>query len=480
MSRRTLRLITLLFLAVAFAWTRDRTRPFIGHHDEDDVNWVSAAENYRRYGLWETRLQPIMNPVRVPRQAWSVNQHHPPGISLITYAGLELFGSHEFAVRMVPLAASAVAAALLFRLARRWYGTSTALLGLFFFAFTPLMIYYSAKIGHEQYTLPLMLLTLILYPRRLSPSAKAGGGLPIVLFALGLGGSFISWAWLLFLALLALYTLAVHGRRGLRRSWPLWAGGVGGAVGIIALMAWQQSTFASTLRGAFEERTTNAAGASISLSAWLRTVPPTVLWLPTPVVTAFALLGLHHHRWTADRGLLAVLALTGAIYSLVFWKATYYHDYLIYYLVPPLCVWASVGFQKALYAYGQPPKLLWRGALGLALVTFGISSAHSAARLFATDTFSQRYLWGITAARATGPDEVIVTNLPEIGAHLGYYARRSVQDGIPPDQVISDTRPAEWGFYIYFQRRDQGPPAWLDSFTYQYDRASGCYLIDLK
>jgi hypothetical protein len=44
-----------------------------------------------------------------------------------------------------------------------------------------------------------------------------------VLFVLALGGSFISWAWMLFLALLALYTLAVHGRRGLIRLWPLWA-----------------------------------------------------------------------------------------------------------------------------------------------------------------------------------------------------------------------------------------------------------------
>jgi hypothetical protein len=245
-------------------------------------------------------------------------------------------------------------------------------------------------------------------------------------------------------------------------------------------MAWQQASFANTLRGAFEERTTNAAGASISVVNWLRTVPPTLLWLPTPVVTVFALIGLRHHPWTADRGLLIVPALTGAIYSLAFWKATYYHDYLIYYLVPPLCVWASVGFFRVLYAYGRPPQRLWRGMLGLVLITFGISSAHSAARLFQTDTFAQRYEWGIVAAQATTPDEVIVTNLPEIGNHVGYYARRAVQDAIPPDQILSDTRPAAWGFYIYFQKRDQVPPDWLASFAYRYDQASGCYLIDLK
>jgi len=309
---------------------------------------------------------------------------------------------------------------------------------------------------------------------------EGSGGRAAIWFLLALGGCFISWAWMLFLGLLALYTLAVHGRRGLIRRWPLWAGGVLGVGGVIALMAWQQASFASTLRGAFEERTTNAAGASISVGDWLRTVPPTLLWIPTPVVAVFALIGLVPHRWTADRGLLIVPALTGAIYSLAFWKATYYHDYLIYYLVPPLCVWASVGFFRVLYAYGRPPKALWRGAMGLVLVTFAVSCAHSAARLFKTDTFAQRYEWGISAAQATAPDEVIVTNLPEIGNHVGYYARRAVQDDIPPDQVLSDTRPAAWGFYIYFQTRDQTPPDWLDSFAYRYDQASGCYLIDLK
>jgi hypothetical protein len=63
---------------------------------------------------------------------------------------------------------------------------------------------------------------------------------------------------------------------------------------------------------------------------------------------------------------------------------------------------------------------------------------------------------------------------------VGYYARRSVQDGVPPDQVLSDTRPSAWGFYIYFQKRDQVLPDWLVSFAYRYDQASGCYLIDLK
>lgn len=475
MSRRTLTFAALILFATALAWTRDRARPFIGHHDSDSIYWIAAAENYARYGLWDTRLQQIVDPVALPRAEWDVSRHHPPGISLITAAGIAVFGSSALAIRLVPLGASWIAAALLFRLAQALYGDAVALLALAAFGLTPLMIYYSAKIGHEQYTLPLMLAALLVARRD-----QTRPGLPAAIFALGLVGGFISWAWFLFLALLAAYILKTRGRRSVMRLGALWAGGIAGGIGLLALFAWQMPDFAGVLAEAFTQRAANSNQLPVTLAGWLRTVPPTLIWLPTPVVGTFAILGLRRRARGAGRGLLVVPALTALIYCLVFWQATYYHDYLIYYLVPPLCVWASVGFLRVLHAYGQPPRPLWRAALALVIVPLLASSLRGAQRLYTIDTYPERYTWGQIAAAATRPDELIITNLPVSGHHIAYYARRALRDGVPPEEVLSPARAADWGFYIFFQKRNIPLPEWLQSLAYQYDPAGNCYLIDLK
>lgn len=469
-------LLALLLVAITAAWTRTRTRHFIGHHDWDTVTWVSVAENYQRYGLIETRLQQISTPFRTDKEHWTTYQTHPPGISIITYFGIELFGNTEFTARIPPILASLVAAALLYLLARQIYGTETAILGLFFFGFTPVMIYFSGKIGHEQFTLPLMLAGLILYRRQKTPHTT--------LLLISIVGGFIGWMWYLFAGLLGLYTLRRYKWGGVRQTWSIWTGTAVAGFGIIALYLWQNPDHFQELWDAATLRVANTNNEPITLSKWILMIGSRLLWLPTPVVTLFAILALIQIQRgklnvSTEHNLLFIPALVTIIYGAVFWQATYIHNYYLYFLFAPLSIWGAVGFWYLRHVHGRPPKPIWRLVFSILLIAFLVGSYRWADALFTTDLGEQRYTWGISAAKATQPGEVIVSNLPKYGPHVGYYARRSVSYEIEVDQVISSTRPASWGFYIYCVKEDDPIPQWLNDYSYEFDDIGICYLIDL-
>jgi 4-amino-4-deoxy-L-arabinose transferase-like glycosyltransferase len=490
---------TLIFmlavLGMAWAWTRERARPLVGFHDFDNTLWITAAENYQRYGLISTQFQQIKTPYEAPREDWDVSQHHPPGISIITYVGLELFGNSPLAAKLPPLAATAIAAACLFNLAKSIYNRQIAMLAVFFFGFTPLIIYYSGKIGHEQFLLPLMLLFLIVY-RRWEQTQRRRWLLWLALMG-GVGG-FIGWAWFLFLGLGGLVSWYYRRRTSIQRLWPLWVGSAAGVVGVLLLSLWQQPDILQEYAEAILTRTTNRENGQVSypgitLTGWLAVIGSRLLWLPTPVVTFFGIWGAwkvfrHHISNQKDNILLALPGIVTIIYALVFWQAAYIHDYLIYYLIAPLSVWAAVGFRAVLFAHGEKPRLAWAAILGLLLLFHLIGSWRWSRSLF-QETVPEFHRWGIQAKTATRPDEIVAINLEsEIGPQLRYYARRPVEYEIQPDEVLASNRPAKWGFYIYCMNKSDSVPQELlateGSYT-EYMREhvrqkKQCYLIDLR
>lgn len=473
MLKRRLFLMVGLLLVMLLVWTRNMNRPYIGHHDWDNVLWFSAAENHDRYGIEETRLQQILNTIETSAENWSINQRHPPGISLITYGGISIFGHSEFASRVLPFMASLISVALLYALARRLYDDVHAELAVFLFGFTPLMAYYNTKIGHEQFTLPLILLTMLM----IVGNRRRG------LLIIGFAGCFISWAWFLFIAIMGLFILWRDGWQRVRWLRGLWIGGLLGGISLLALMAWQQGDFLQNLMRAFEDRTAGSSDDTITLLQWIAVVLPTFFWIPTPVVTIFGWIGLQRERRTRrlvrrQRAILWVPTLVTLIYVTVFWEATFFHDYLIFYLVAVLCIWASAGFRHVLLLYGR--NQFWRGIMGFLLVLFLVGSARWTYSLHTEDYNEQRQTWGLAAAAVTEPHEEIVTNLPNIGPHVSHYADRVMLFEREENEVIVDDRPIVWGFYIFCVGRDDPAPDWLSDFEYEFDTVARCYLVDLN
>lgn len=476
--RKPSSLMVILLLLCFLILTQNRTQPLIYHHDWNTILWANAADNYERYGLVETRLQQISNLYPAKKNEWNVNQHHPPGISIITWLGQKLSGDTPFALRFWPITASILTAALLFNLTRRLYNSQIALLSTFFFSFTPLIVYFSGMVNHEEYLLPLMLLSGILYlEQNKKPSAKN----ILLLSLITVLGGFIGWAWYLFIGLLGLYTLVNFGINGALKFRVLWLSTAMTAIGLLILGFWQQPTYLSTLINAILIRTTNTIDYPIT--NWPLVVGPRLLWLPTPVVALFACAGL----WMRFRdktifkypmSLLFIIALTSIIYNAIFWQATYIHDYLIYYLIAPLAIWAAVGFLGILYAYGTKPTLGWRLVLSSLLILFLISSFRWTQQLYQTENFDYFYNWGITLQAQTEPDQVILTNFPYYSPHLGYYAQRKILYEQQPTAILAQSAEINWGAYIYCT--DETPAAWLQPSTFDYKYSHQCYLITPK
>jgi hypothetical protein len=479
---RILFLVTLLMLAFFWAWTRNRTRLFIGHHDWDNINWVSAARNYQAYGFGRTGLNQVTTPYYpAPPDEWEVNYHHPPGISLLTWFGVSLFGLHEFTARLMPLFASMVAAAALFTLARRAFGTPIALLSLFFFSFTPLMIYYSAKIGHEQFILPLMLITLIVWGREWESTSTWSG---VGLFCLGLAGGMIGWAWYLFLVLLGAGTLIARGKKRVWRAWPLWAGACAALCVVVGAGLWHDGArYTAVLTNAFLKRT----GMEAQYEPPTNVIPQILsrfLWLPTVVVTALGVIGLVGRLRAADRGfsdyLVALPGLTTVVYDTVFWEATYYHDYLIYYLVASLAIWSGVVMWRLMIRY-RPVRPTWIAALSVLVVTFLIASGYASWQIHNVD-HRILYEWAMAAKAHTAQGEVVALDLEQTGPHISYYAQRRVIFEQPPERALGGDPPARWGFYISCLPESEGETRRLlgeSGLPYEVD-AQGCYLVDLR
>jgi hypothetical protein len=477
-NSRVILLVALLLLVIFFLFTRERTRPFIGHHDWDNVTWVNAAENYQRYGLWDARLQQIRNVQPAPPEEWIVYQNHPPGISLITLATIESFGNTEFTARLAPIFASLVTVALLFALVQRYSDSSTAMLSIAFFGLSPILIYFSGKIGHEQFTLLLVLLFLNLHqrrPQRLSALWSIAVGI------LGFIGAFIGWGWYLFVGFFFLFQWWKARIQGFRRYLGLWVGTGLGGISLLVLSIVQQPDFLQTLLDAFLIRTTNTDNAEpITATAWFIQMGSRLLWLATPVVPLFTLVVGYlawRRRDKANADGLSVLFVAGGTFALLFWQGSYIHSYYLYYIFAPLSAWAAMGFMYVLYAYGSPPKLLWRSVLTLMLLAFLGGSYQWGTELFAHDLNEQRYSWGIQVAERTDPDERVISNIPPQGPHIGYYARRVVIYDVSEEEFLETPRPENWGFYIYCTGDDM--PDWVNEFSFTYDEETHCYFIDL-
>jgi hypothetical protein len=270
-----------------------------------------------------------------------------------------------------------------------------------------------------------------------------------------------------------------------------------GAVSLALLMVWQQPKLINELQDAFSNRVAGSEEQNITLSTWFLMVMPNFLWLPTPVVTLFAIAGLRKvffkdRKYSLENDSLLLLpAVVTLVYCIVFWQATYFHNYLIYYLVAVLAIWAAIGFWEILYAYGNPPKPAWRLIFYSLLGLFLLGSTRWTISLYEVDVIPQRYEWGVAIRAATSPNEKIATNLENEEPHVAYYAERYVQYKVLPEAIFDPTQPSEnenaseknWGFYIYCEEKGTPPPTWLAAYPYEYDLLgdkTDCYLVDLK
>src|SRR5262245_28362411 len=156
---RALVVIALLCLYAA-SLVRDIDAPWGGMHDWNGAFYSYLARNMLRYPIEVTRLLPTVEMgVTPPAAAEAVRYStHPPGLVWLLTGAFAVFGVHEWAARLVPIACSLASLWLLMRITASTQGRPVAALAGVLYAVMPMAAFFGRMVDQEAVCLFFMLL----------------------------------------------------------------------------------------------------------------------------------------------------------------------------------------------------------------------------------------------------------------------------------------------------------------------------------
>jgi 4-amino-4-deoxy-L-arabinose transferase-like glycosyltransferase len=344
-----------VLLLAALLLTRGLTARFNGWHDHNSAMYGQFARNHVEYGLRATALYCTWGDTLAPPAPPQRYVNHPPLIALWVAVPLVLLGDHEWAARLVPIAASLGSACLTMVILGRLAGNLVGVLAGFFFSTLPLTAYFGRMIDHvapAQFFSLLMLHGYLEWTATYPGRCRRARGASLYAAAAVLG---IGTAWACVLAALLIGTW--HAVRVVRRAGEariLIGLAAAPALGLAAVLlhilaatGWDLGMLGQLARS----RSVGGVGGGQPWSAWLGTQARTAVRNFTLPGVAAALASVL--VWAARslrggrnavlpgfalRGDAAVasglLGLQGALYLLLFKNAAWFHDYWQFFLGP--------------------------------------------------------------------------------------------------------------------------------------------------
>ncbi len=401
-----------------------------GHHGWSLARRGVAARNTVRHGLVATRFAPVETLGEVPghKLVWYAN--HPALTSLLCAASVAVLGEHEWAERVVPIAATLAAFLLLVGLCRRTRGPGfAAIVGLGVLSM-PIWTYYGSFVNHEPIVLAatIGLVAALLALRE----GRRGAGATVALAALV--GTLDDWSFSFVLGPLAVWALADAWRRGRTRQ-ILWFA-VPAACGLATVTLHALSLPGETT-ALFGERLYGRSALNLGFFEVVTNplVAPRFPALLGPI-GALAALGMPLHfflrrrRGRADALDGATLAVwIGALaYSVVLAEGLRNHDYWVFLFAPvaPVALATLVG---ELPAWARGPATV--AVLAIA-ISVGLVALHDFRRLpselaeeWPSFRFEQNQVMR-HVRRRTDPDEIVfVEETFDVLHQSRYYLDRS-------------------------------------------------------
>jgi hypothetical protein len=341
---------------------RGLAAPFTGWHEMNSAMYSQFARNHIQYGLAYTRGYCTWGDTAAPPPAPQRYLNHPPLIALWTAVPLATLGDHEWAARLVPIAATLGSVALLMRIVGGLGGPLLGVLAGFSFATLPLTAYFGRMIDHVA---PVQFFSLLMlhgylewsgtYPGR---TRRRLGALEYVTAAfLGIG---TGWAALLPAGLICgWHGLRVTRGSGEARLLPWLAGAPSAALAVVVLhilagCGWDLGMLPALFAG----RSVGGSGGAQPLSAWLEVQRLHFLrnfTLPGAAAAAACACLLAVRISPRARALTSRLALRGdlaaavgltglhgLLYVVLFKNAAWHHDYWQFFLGPFVAVALAV------------------------------------------------------------------------------------------------------------------------------------------
>lgn len=324
-------------------------KPFFGQHDWNGVRYGSIARDYLRHGIFYSKM--------------GLSLHYPPLLPLILTLGRWILGPSEGAMRFVSIIFSLLTLFSIYVLGRKLYRKSVAVIATLFTVPLPIFLYFGKMPVHEVILLPLILITLYRYICWLEiPTTKQ----MIYLLVFLILSELVTWP-VFILPLLFLFHYIFFYQRKFSRKPPDWQIVLPliASISIIILhfihiKLATGSFFGGGFIGIFLSRlTSNDKSAVIYDFSFLNILRMEIIyfrvyftntllclsavWLVVKIVQFFRQKGFSF----AD-SLLAILAVQGIWYVLVFREVGYYHEYLLFYAIPFTVISAAVSVIRIL------------------------------------------------------------------------------------------------------------------------------------
>jgi len=476
----------LLLGAILFAFgaflVKDIKRPWVEYIDFNGAVWSQAAHNILRAGLIETQGASAafyFGPLPIPRSGYYL--HHPPLLHLGVTAVFVLFGEHEWAARMIPIACSLASAVLLWLLVSSCLGPRAALFCTAMFASLPMTLYYGTMVNFEPVVLSLMLLALL----SLRYWEQTGRGVwKTVFYASILTGLWVDWGMHLFCLVLFVWWMARPSREGRRMAWWILAMAlVSSAVYLIHTKLMRPDAL-QDLQEQFVMRVTSDEKCRFTAWQWVCKVTGSIArhYMPTGLIGA-ALGGVIAYRRRKEEGFAWIgwaslmVFVMDAIFVGVFQNDSYIHEYIAYYFVVPAAVLAGIVLNETVVWAENAVKTLPRGAgnllgasLVLVLALLGQTRANALRLSFnildlkkpEPETLIPNV--GEVIQKSFSPETRVLCNfMPYYSPQLEYYAEREVAANLGDagqwKHILLDSSKKEVGGIVWMG--DEDAPAIL-------------------
>ncbi len=515
-SRRYI-FIVIIMLAGFGVWVHNLNRPFVGHFDLMNTAWTLYADHTLEYGVIGVRFGDVYQVAPTTYDNFYYVNNHPPMITHLLLPGRAFVGDSELATRITPVFISLLAGAALYTLAERLF-RKHGLLALFFFMFTPTVVYFSNIITQELTNLLWILLALWCYSYWLEDQSPKWRNR---LLMLALLGGWTDWVYYFFVVYMLIHAIWAVGWKRARGLWSLLAALVFTELLYLVVNLWQRPDFIEAFTQSMFGRLTDSTGSGRILPTgypgfgrYLVLMVVRIFQVFTPALVLLTIMGAllmrkerrkpireskrnERRRKIIQWGLPLLPAATTLTFMLVLQREAHYiHDFLVYHLVIPFTIYSAYTYRRILYSSGTP-SLKGNAVLSVLLGLFLLSSFMQFRVYRELDYRPERAEWGQIIAPYVEPGERIAGNVVyswenhrnTFGLTMGYYAGTDAVWSMSYEQFL-DTG-GDWvGFYVYcmptISDRTLNPddplalPDELDEVAVTVFEHDGCWFADLR
>lgn len=455
-----------LFLIVIFAailLSVNLNKPFIGHHDWNGAWYSNFARNYLRYGYWQTKfgqvltvdytraenfaLGPQSEAQRTRTASFAYNTHYPPTLPILISVSFRTFGVREWSARLVPALSSLATIAAIYIIGVKFFNLKTAIFSSAISTVLPITIYFGKMPVHEVIVLPFVLLNVILY---FNYYQKQNLKNFLLLIATLTVTHLIHWsAYFVTPIFFAHYLIASQNPRRLLFAssfillsilmfflylmYTFWLTGSVAGGGLFDILLDRLNVTdkpADYTIANFTKQRISLVNAYFSpLVIILSTIP--VLKITKSLIAA---------KLTLKLQLLAILAVFGASYNVIFRNAAFYHDYTVIYFWPFLALAAGYGFFLIL----QKLKLtsFWLTfflTISLLTAIFFSRLKFTVALLYSDHLSTGVWLGKLINQNSASGEKTLVLS-PDFKSYFevptAYYADRAIEYELPGQQLL--------------------------------------------